>query len=247
MLSACFAQTIPPDSLYLGQTPPGDSAIIFAPGTISLPGRNEPCITFSPDGKSIFFSIQFYPYAGIPFIMFTEYKNNRWSSPDTALFSKNRKTNEPFFAFNGSRIYLDANLALNQVGLADLSYVIKNDTAWSNPISMGSPPNSSQEQYHCCIVSDTSVYFSTGDGLIARCQYINGNYMQRVILPYPVNYVNTIQTWGDPFVSPDESYIIFKSTRTGGFGQNDIYISYKKTNGTWTNPKNLGWQNKFTI
>jgi hypothetical protein len=65
-------------------------------------------------------------------------------------------------------------------------------------------------------------------------------YQQRVILPYPINYANTTQTWGDPFVSPDESYIIFKSIRAEGFGGNDIYISYKKLNGTWTNPKNLG-------
>jgi len=49
---AGFAQTIPPDSLYLGQKPPGDSAVVFAPGIVSVPGRNVPCISFSPDGKS---------------------------------------------------------------------------------------------------------------------------------------------------------------------------------------------------
>jgi hypothetical protein len=34
--------------------------------------------------------------------------------------------------------------------------------------------------------------------------------------------------------------MIFKSIRTGGFGQNDLYISYRKPDNSWTNPKNLG-------
>lgn len=239
-LSTCISQPIPVDSLYFGQTHPGDSAIVFAPGKISLPNRNESCITISPDGKSIFHSVEFWPSAGIPFILHYEYKNNKWTGPDTATFSKNRMTNEPIFAFNGSRIYLDANPTLNQVGSVDLSYVTKNDTVWSNPISMGNPPNLSVDQYHPCIVADTSVYFSASNGLIVRCQYHNGIYQPRTILPFPINYANTTQTWGDPYVAADESYIIFKSTRTGGFGGNDIYISYKKSDGNWTNPKNLG-------
>jgi len=239
-VNTVFSQPIPDDSLYLAQVRPGDSSVVFAPGRISISGRNESCITFSPDGKTLFHSIEFWPSPGIPFIIKYEYKNNKWTGPDTASFSKNRLTNEPFFAFNGSRVYLDANPTQNQVGSVDISYVTKTDTAWSNPISMGSPPNLSADQYHPSIVADTSIYFSASNGLIVRCQYHNGYYQPRTILPFPINYANTTQTWGDPYVAPDESYLIFKSTRTGGFGGNDIYISYKKPNGTWTNPKNLG-------
>jgi len=35
---------------YFGQEPPGDSAIIFAPGIISLDDRFDQSITISPDG-----------------------------------------------------------------------------------------------------------------------------------------------------------------------------------------------------
>ena len=34
--------------------------------------------------------------------------------------------------------------------------------------------------------------------------------------------------------------MILKSIREEGYGQNDLYIAYKKSNGSWTNPKNLG-------
>jgi hypothetical protein len=40
---------------YFGQTPPGNKAVKFAPGIISLPDRSEYKIVFSPDGKFLFF------------------------------------------------------------------------------------------------------------------------------------------------------------------------------------------------
>jgi len=226
---------------YLGQTPPSDNPVVFAPGVISLPNRNEAVITISPDGKLIFFHIQFFPNPGRPFTMFTKYVNGKWTTPDTAVFAKNRATGEPIFAFNGSRLYMFATGAINQVGAPDLSYVEIKDEIGTTPISLGNPPNlPKQDQYHPCIVSDSSVFFVSSAGEICRAEFKNGAYLEREVLPFPVNNANTTQTWGDPYVSPNEEYMIFKSTRVGGYGQNDLYITYKKSVGSWTNPKNLG-------
>ncbi len=52
--------------------------------------------------------------------------------------------------------------------------------------------------------------------------------------------MNSTDGDGDPFISPNEDYLIFQSHRSGGFGQADLYISYKKEDGSWTNPRNLG-------
>lgn len=240
LIKSAVAQNIPQDSLYFGQTPPGDSAVVFAPGIVTITGRNVPCISFSPDGKSAVFYVGFYPNPGTPYCMISSYTNNRWSPPVTASFSAGRVSAEPAFSLDGNRIYMYANGLQNQVGSADLAYSEKTGNAWGTPKSMGNPPNLAVDQYHPCVVADTSIYFSTSSGDIARCQYLDGRYQPRVILPFPVNNANTTQTWGDPYVAPDESYLIFKSTRAGGFGLNDIYISFKKSDGTWTNPKNLG-------
>jgi hypothetical protein len=234
-----IAQSIPPDSLYFGQTPPGNTPQIFAPGIVSLPGRREAVITFSPDGATVFFHIQFYPQPGIPYIMFSTYTNDHWTTPDSIPFTIGRTAAEPFFAYNGTRLYMYATNAINHAGIADLSYSEQQGSNWSDPVSMGNPPNSESYQYHPCMVGDTSVYFSSNAGDICRSQYDNGAYQDRVILPVPVNHIGS-QTWGDPYVSPDESYMILKSIRVEGYGQNDLYIAYKKTDGTWTNPKNLG-------
>jgi hypothetical protein len=237
--SCSIAQPVPPDSLYFGQTPPGDIPQVFAPGLVSLPGRREATITFSPDGATVFFHIQFYPQPGTPYIMYSTYAGNHWTTPATIPFSVGRAAAEPFFAYNGTRVYMYATNAVNHAGIADLSYSEKQGAGWSNPVSMGNPPNSEAWQYHPCIVGDTSVYFSSNAGDVCRCQYDNGAYQARVILPVPVNHVGA-QTWGDPFVAPDESYMILKSIRPEGLGQNDLYITYRKSDATWTNPKNLG-------
>ena len=43
-----------------------------------------------------------------------------------------------------------------------------------------------------------------------------------------------------PFIAPDESYLIFDGKRPGGYGDSDIYISFRQKEGTWGTPINLG-------
>lgn len=38
----------------------------------------------------------------------------------------------------------------------------------------------------------------------------------------------------------DESYVIFCSIRKEGFGQGDLYISFKDDAGNWSKAKNMG-------
>lgn len=41
-------------------------------------------------------------------------------------------------------------------------------------------------------------------------------------------------------ISPDGNTLYFTSTRSGGYGGSDIYVSHKLPNGTWALPQNLG-------
>jgi Tol biopolymer transport system component len=53
--------------------------------------------------------------------------------------------------------------------------------------------------------------------------------------------INTKYLEHDPFIAPDESYLLFTSVdRPGGFGTGDLYISSRMKDGTWTEAKNLG-------
>ena len=228
------AQPIPTDSLYLGQTPPGKTPKIFAPGIVSLTGRIEYGISISPDGKEMLFATGDWPNKRTSIM---EYKNDHWSSPVLVSFSKTRSAEEAIFSPDGKRVYYYAYNAPNSFGAADLCYSEKVDSVWSDPINLGSSLNTSEDEYHPCVVADGSIYFENTSGQIYYSKYENGTFQPRVKLP---SIFNDAVVYGNPYVSPDESYFIFNSTRAGGFGNNDLYISYKKNDGTWTNPKNLG-------
>ncbi len=230
-----FSQTIPPDSLYLGQIRPGNTPHVFAPGIISMPGRTEYGISISPAGDEMLFALGNWPYKRT---MIIKYDNDHWTGPDTVSFSTTRSAEEAIYSPDGTRVYYYAYNPPNPVGGADLCYSIKNGSAWSEPINLGPTLNTSQDEYHPCVVGDSSVYFENVNGKICYSGFQNGIYQPRILLPPMFN--NSGMAWGNPYVSPDESYFIFNSSRPGGFGGTDLYISYKKANGGWTNPKNLG-------
>jgi hypothetical protein len=48
--------------------------------------------------------------------------------------------------------------------------------------------------------------------------------------------------WGEygGFVDADESVLIFSSNRPGGFGEYDLYVSFRGRDGRWTRAANLG-------
>lgn len=229
------AQSIPPDSLYFGQTPPGNTPQIFAPGIISLPGRVEYGVSIAPAGDEMLFAIGNWP---IKRTMIIKYENNHWTTPDTVSFSVSRSAEEAIYSPGGERVYYYAFNPPNPVGGADLCYSVKNGSDWSPPINLGTPLNTTQGEYHPCVVADSSVYFENTSGKICYSKFQNGAYLPRIVMSSLFN--DPDQAWGNPFVSPDESYFIFNSSRLGGFGGTDLYIAYKKTDSTWTNPKNLG-------
>lgn len=232
------------DYKYLGQKPPQDIPQIFAPQIISLPNRKEEVISFTPDLKEIYYSIEYYPELKPSFTLYMKYENGAWSEPDTAQFSKGRRTSEPFIAFGGERIYYFANKVNNQKGILDICYSERTEDSWSDPISLSSPPNFKFPNYtlHPCVLTDTSIYFSSFAGEICKSEFKQGEYAEITVLPSPINYMNidSANCWGDPFVSLDESFMIFRSTRTNGYGGSDLYIVFRMENGEWSDPQNLG-------
>jgi hypothetical protein len=228
-LQMSFSQV--PD-LYLGLTPPGNTPQIFAPGIVSLPGRNERVITFSQSGHEIFFAIGNWPTRTT---MYIEYKDSAWTSPVLASFSIGHSAEEPFFSPDGNRVYYYAYLPSSRTN-ADIYYSEKTDTGWSDPRNLGSTLNTSGDEFHPNIVNDGSIYFANGAGETYRSQYSGGSFLSRVRLPDNVNS----DVWPDHYVSPDESYMIFTSTMAGGFGLSDLYVSFRNADSSWTTPQNLG-------
>jgi dipeptidyl aminopeptidase/acylaminoacyl peptidase len=45
---------------------------------------------------------------------------------------------------------------------------------------------------------------------------------------------------GNPFVAPDESFLLFKSSQPGGYGNTGLYVSFRQKDNSWGESIKLG-------
>ena len=108
LVSRCVRKETSPQLAgpYLGQTPPGMTPELFAPGIISH-GFHENGIIFSADGTEIYYSTSDSKYSSKTF-MVLKMEENQWSAPELASFSGNYYNHSAFFSPDGKRIYFSS-------------------------------------------------------------------------------------------------------------------------------------------
>ncbi len=229
---------------YLGQKPPGIKPEVFAPGIVSTT-QGEFNAAFSPDGKEFYFSVN--EPSGRETMKFMTRKDNQWTPPQAVPFVSPQNDCDPLFSFDGRRLYfISTRPKKDKVGSRDwdIWYVERTDADWSEPINIAPPVNSDVDEYYVSLTKDGIIYFASnragglGSFDIYRSRFVDGHYAK------PENLgasINTKYLEHDPFIAPDESYILFTSVdRPEGFGTGDLYISSRRKDGTWTKSKNMG-------
>ncbi len=233
---------------YFGQKPPGLTPEVFAPGIIST-GMDELNSVFSLDGKEFLFSIKL-PNRDQHIMLFTMQVNDVWTKPEVLPFSGKFNDADPAFSPDGNRLFFISTRPLHKNEISekdwDIWYVDRTETSWSEPKNLDKPVNSDQMEVYPSITQDGTLYFSSnreggkGKGDIYRSMLVNGQYGEPENIGEPINTENSE---GDVFIAPDESYIIFGSSgRSDSHGSGDLYISFRKSDGSWTNSKNMGNQ-----
>jgi Tol biopolymer transport system component len=113
---------------------------------------------------------------------------------------------------------------------------------WGDPIYLGVEINSDRDDYYPVMTNNGTLYFSSqregpGTNNIYRSELVDGKYTKAEKLG---NAINTEHREFDPYISADETILIFSSNRPEGFGADDLYISYKNDDGIWIQAKNMG-------
>jgi Tol biopolymer transport system component len=213
---------------------------LFAEGIINAAGDDyNP--TFTADGKIVYFTRR-KDRKGNESIMVSNLEKGKWSEPKIASFSGKFYDKEPFVSPDGKRIYF-ASMRPNGRDAKnnfDIWIVEKNANGWSEPVNLTEINSDGYDNYPA-VAADGTLYFSSkrqGSREIDlyRSRFINGKYQTPENLG---DIINTDATEADPYVSPDQSYIIFSSDRNGGEGEGDLYVSFNR-NGSWTVPQSLG-------
>jgi hypothetical protein len=120
----------------------------------------------------------------------------------------------------------------------NLWFVERTDRGWSEPCAVGAPFNNGNI-FGFSMTDQGTVYFTDAAlGFdIFRSRLVGGRYAEPEKLSPAIN---SDDMEDEPFIAPDEPYLIFKSMRPGGFGGADLYISFRRADGSWTGAKNLG-------
>jgi len=224
------------DEPYFGEEPPGLIPKLFAPGIISIHDHFEFGCTFSPDGKEFYFTRR-AGERGRNVIMQSKWIKGGWTAPDTAEFSKEGWDHEPHIGPNGKKLYFGTTRV--KPGADQPSYGIwvmeRTEEAWSTP-------EFAAEGMYASATLDGSIYVTDisgqGEGGIVKMTLKDGVYEEPVRLGGGVNSpVNGIH----PFVFPDETFLLFDCYRKEGFGgEGDLYVSFRDTEGNWSEAMNLG-------
>jgi len=222
---------------YLGQRPPGAKPELFASGILgSLP-------TFSPDGQEVFWQARMKD-AGRAAIFTASVKDGIWQPAEVASFSGEFEDAYPTLSPDGKRLYFASHRP--DTGQTPIDYwriwfTERSGSNWSLPALLDAAVNSGNAP---SVTETGTLYFASGrDGGkgkfdIYRAQYQNGRYMVAENLG---DSVNTADYDVHPWIARDESYLLFATQgRSDSIGGADLYVSFRKSDGTWAKARNLG-------
>jgi hypothetical protein len=172
----------------------------------------------------------------------------KWTTPKPASFSTTNalwKDIDPMFSPDGKLVLFQSTRPVpgkpNREGF-DIWAVRREKKGWGQPYHLGNKINSDASESYASITRSGTIYFmkenedKVGKSDIYRSERMNGEYQDPVNIGIPVN---TSERESNPFISPEEDYLLYFSTDSSGFGEVDLYISFRK-DGKWTSPKNLG-------
>jgi Tol biopolymer transport system component len=229
---------------YLGQKPPGTTPEVFAPGIVST-DEVELNSVFTPDGTEFYYSVRKdEKYT----ILFMRQENGIWTEPRVAPFSTSYSNVDMCVSHDGKKMFYGSNRPLSGQGDAESGYDIwvvdREGSSWGEPRNVDPGVNSGEHQIYPTVTMDGTLYFQSrregnlGGSDVYRSRFVNGRYLEPENLG---DAINTETNEGDVLVAPDESFLIVTARgRSDSLSKSDLYISFQRSDGTWTPAENMG-------
>jgi Tol biopolymer transport system component len=225
---------------YLGQKPPGITPEIFAPGIVSAEST-QGYPSFTQDGKEFYFHCR--RRGGW---VYTKRKNNIWQVPAVVPFSIQYGFAEAIVSADGSKLLFCSKHPHKESKNSDdldLWMMERKEGVWQEPVPLNSALNSNKHEAFPTLAISGNLYFFREYEDKRGCEILVSKYLNGVFTTPEIlgPTINTEKHECDPFIDPHERYMIYcVRDREGGFGNNDLYVSFKTEAGIWTKSVNLG-------
>ncbi|MGI4864420.1 MAG: hypothetical protein ACRYFZ_10910 [Janthinobacterium lividum] len=231
---AAFGQQVVAPSLLAADAKPA----LFAPGVATTP-YTEWSTSFSPDGNTVYFSQGAVYWT----IVSSRRQGTGWATPKVVSFSGQWNDTDPFVSPDGKRLFFISNRPLPDSSQVKpqktyhIWYVEQlREGAWSAPQHVSFPINlPGSSNYAPSVSSKGTLYFCARDreGHAGMASYAARWTGQQYETP-TLQVLHDTQESQDPFISPDEKYVLFVSG-------NDLYFALKQGAG-WATAQKLGKQ-----
>ena len=241
---------------YLGQEPPDTTAEIFAEGILNEISMIHGRITFSPDGREVYWSCNAAPVQSRWHMR--KSSDGTWAGPEPSFLSVVDSENGLSFSSDGKRVYYHSRrVRPGREGYIDqdIWYRERTEDGWTDPVNLGPPVNTADlDETAPVLARDGTMYFCRETsrrrhgsgrngaeperGLDIYCSKLaDGEYEE----PYRLGAeVNSEYHDFEPAVSPDNTYMVFISNRPGGYSRMmNLYVSFRQGDGTWTESQGL--------
>lgn len=225
---------------YFGQKSPGVTPELFAPELFDAEHGYHSTVIFSPDLTEAFWS----PMAGEPSLMYSKMINGVWSAPRKVSFGLDRTPGDATFSHDGNKLYF-LSFQPPEAGAPArerIWFVERAVNEWSEPRPIDEVILAHPTHWTFSFARNRNLYFTSEiEGVRGEQDIYVARFDGEKYLP-PEDLGEAINSDGidlAPYIAPDEGYLIF--TRSGkDTKKTDLYISFKKSDGSWTNAVDMG-------
>ena len=210
------------ENLYLGQKPPGLTPEMFAPGIVSTKNLElTPLFDFVT--QEFYFLRKQKGESSKAYVI--RFRNGVWQKP-VIKDGMNDYGMKSFISPDGNKFYFGNE------------FKERTTSGWSEKISLGPPYD--QIPIMRITTSDLDTYVFDERDSIGTIRY---STVKDGVREKPKAFgkeINTGKWTAHPFIAPDETYLIWDSEREGGYGESDLYISFRQEDGSWGPAINMG-------
>lgn len=212
---------------------------------------NEYFPALTADGKNMFFTRQIKDPVTKRLqedILVSQRENGTWSksiSVSSNVNTPDANQGAHSISPDGRSLYFTICESGGGYGSCDIYVSKRVGNNWGKPVNLGPKINSKYKETQPCISGDgRSLYF------------VSSRPGGQGMLDIWVSHMQADGSWGDPenlgpnvntpsiderpYIHPDGETLYFSSDGRPGFGDADIYVTRKQTNG-WGTPENLGY------
>jgi hypothetical protein len=223
---------------YLGEYPPIDVPILFKPELVPDKLLAHAGV-FTPDMNEYYYTLSNASFSQFT-VMYISKLGDRWSAPQEAFFNSSYLEHGVHFTEDGLWVYFSSTRPIGKEGRSSTWHIWRSkkvNNCWSEPEWVNIPGMDGNLTSHPSLTRAGHMYFHKANPNYTNfALYITkseGGVFQeakKVIFPDGENE-NTMT----PFVSQDESYILYTKIVNG---HEEIYISYRE-DGAWLAPQRL--------